>query len=232
MTYVPSGKEEAEFLQNYDPTKYQNPAVAADTALFAADGDTLRLLLIRRGGYPYKGCWALPGGFVDIGEDIIDSAKRELEEETGIQDIYLEQAFVWGRPNRDPRQRVITVSYIALADFSQLSVKAGDDADDAGWFTIENYRSYQEDGIAHITYTLRGKQTLTPHVTYPTGRIQEIARMQSGGLAFDHAESVTYSFELFKQRALHGRFLDFALNDTQQKDHVKQVLSGYKGTTD
>lgn len=66
MTYKPSGKDEETFLKNYDAGKYQNPAVAADTALFAADGKNIKLLLIKRGGYPYKGCWALPGGFVNI----------------------------------------------------------------------------------------------------------------------------------------------------------------------
>ena len=77
MVYNPSCEEEVAFLKNYNPNKYKNPAVAADTALFAADGDALKVLLIRRGGYPYKGSWALPGGFVNIDEDIRVSAQRE-----------------------------------------------------------------------------------------------------------------------------------------------------------
>ena len=80
MTYIPSSSEEVVFLKNYDASKYQTPAIAADTALFVIDGSALKLLLIRRGNYPYKGCWALPGGFVDIDEEIAAAAKRELFE--------------------------------------------------------------------------------------------------------------------------------------------------------
>lgn len=226
MTYIPSGKEEEQFLKSYDPSKYQNPAVAADTALFAVDGDSVKLLLIKRGNYPYKGCWALPGGFVDINEDIKNSAKRELLEETGLADVYCEQAFVWGRPDRDPRARIITVSYIALADFNQLHAKAGDDAAEAEWFTLSSYKKNNTDGKTKINYTLNGVETLTPTVTYPTGRIQEIAPIESSVLAFDHAESIAYSFECLKHRTKHGDFLMFALKDTKQRMQAQKVILG------
>lgn len=226
MTYIPSGKEEEQFLQSYDPSKYQNPAVAADTALFAVDRDSIKLLLIKRGNYPYKGCWALPGGFVDINEDIKNSAKRELLEETGLTDVYCEQAFVWGRPDRDPRARIITVSYIALADFNQLHAKAGDDAAEAEWFTLCNYNKNDVGGIINISYTLNGIETLTPTVTYPAGRIQEITPIESSGLAFDHAESIAYSFECLKHRIMHSDFLNFALKDTQHRMHAQKLILG------
>lgn len=224
MAYIPSGKEEEQFLQNYDPSKYQNPAVAADTALFAVDGDSIKILLIKRGNYPYKDCWALPGGFVDIDEDIAASAKRELLEETGLKDIYCEQAFVWGSPDRDPRARIITVSYIALADYNQLNAKAGDDAAEAEWFTLDEYKKYDAEGNTYISYTLSGIETLSPAVVYPTGRIQEINRIKSGKLAFDHAESIAYSFECLKQRIIHGDILEFALQDSQLRAHTKKTI--------
>ena len=175
MAYNPSCEEEVTFLKNYNPNKYKNPAVAADTALFAADGDVLKVLLVRRGGYPYKGCWALPGGFVNIDEDVRISAQRELTEETGLSGIYIEQAFVWGLPARDPRYRVITVSYIGCAPFDQLHAAAGDDAAQAEWFAIEGYTETEESGIVTARYTLRNHDTLQPVVSYPSGRMQEIA---------------------------------------------------------
>ena len=224
MTYIPSSPEEKKFLEEFDPSQYQNPAVAADTALFAADGDALKVLLIRRGGYPYRGSWALPGGFVDIDEDIRDSAVRELQEETGITGIYLEQAFVWGKPGRDPRQRVITVSYIALADFSAISAQAGDDAAEAGWFTLSDWRTQETADTTHINYTLTGTETLCPAVAYPNGRMQEIVRTDSGGLAFDHAESIAYSFMLLKRRIQNGAFLDLSLNGTDLKARTKKAI--------
>ncbi len=224
MAYIPSGDEEARFLREYDPSKYQNPAVAADTALFSADGDTLKILLIRRGGFPYKGCWALPGGFVDIGEDIRDSAQRELKEETGLSSVYIEQAFVWGAPGRDPRQRVITVSYIGFAPFNRLKAVAGDDAAQAEWFAIERYTETEESGIVTACFTLRGCETLSPVVTYPSGRMQEIACDNSGGLAFDHAESVTYSLNTLRERALYGRFLEFALDGESEREQARRAI--------
>lgn len=200
MTYIPSGKEEAEALKNYDPTKYQNPGVAADTALFAVDGDKLKLLLIKRGGYPYKDCWALPGGFVDINEDISDAAKRELLEETSIRVEYLERAAVWGKPDRDPRARVITVSYIALIDFESTKPIAGDDASQVDWFSITDYIKNVADSSTQISYTLDGPQKFSAIVCFPNERIQEITAIKSGGLAFDHAESIATSIELLKKR--------------------------------
>ncbi|MGI5848830.1 MAG: NUDIX domain-containing protein [Christensenellales bacterium] len=224
MAYIPSCEEEALFLKNFDPGKYQNPAVAADTALFAFYKDEIKILLIRRGGYPYKGHWALPGGFVNIDEDIRTSAARELFEETGISDMYLEQAFVWSRPDRDPRQRVITVSYIALADFSKICARAGDDAAQAEWFTLSGYNKTEASGTVRIRYLLSGPEALQPIVAYPAGRIQEIACIKSSGLAFDHAESIAYSFECMKQRIKNGGFLPFAFEDEHLQSCARNAI--------
>jgi ADP-ribose pyrophosphatase YjhB (NUDIX family) len=225
MAYTPSCEEEAKYLQSFDPSRYQNPGVAADTALFAADGDALKILLIRRGGFPYRGCWALPGGFVELGEDIRVSAQRELKEETGLSGVYTEQAFVWGAPDRDPRQRVITVSYIGLAPFGRLNAIAGDDASQAEWFAVEDYREKEEGGAVTASYALRGGETLTPVVSYPSGRLQEIVRVESGGLAFDHAESIAFSLNTLRERALHGRLLEFALGNEAERETAKRAIT-------
>lgn len=224
MTYIPSSKEEVIFLKNYDPSEYKNPAVAADTALFSIDDDAVKILLIKRGGFPYKNCWAIPGGFVNIDEDIKDSAQRELLEETGLADIYLEQAFVWGKADRDPRDRVITVSYIALTDFAVLSPKAGDDAIQAEWFAIQDYKKEERENETIICYTLHGIQNINAIVAYPKGRIQEITSIESGGLAFDHAESIAFSFETLKQRIEHSDFLKIAFKDKKLRAHAKKVI--------
>lgn len=226
MAYIPSSKEEEQILKAYDPSKYKNPAVAADTALFALDGDALKILLIKRGAYPYRDKWALPGGFLDIDEDIAESAARELEEETGITGIYTEQAFVWGKPDRDPRQRVITVSYIGFADYTSIHPKAGDDAAEAAWFELKDYKKYDNDGFCYIDYILDGPETLKPSVKFPVGRMQQITPIESGGLAFDHAESIAYSFETLKQRVEHGTFLEQALEDEALKGRARRVILG------
>lgn len=226
MIYVPSCLEEELFIKNYDASKYKNPAVAADTAVFALDGESLKLLLIRRGCYPYKGKWALPGGFIDISEDIKTAASRELFEEAGISCPYSEQVFVWDAPDRDPRQRVITVSYVSLIDFQSVSPKAGDDASEAGWFEITEYKKYDKEGFTNIEYRLSGPEILTPIIKFPSGRIQQIERVESGGLAFDHPESVVYSYEYLKRRVRGGGFLDLALSDEKLKGRARKIILG------
>ena len=142
-------EEEKEFLAGYDLTKYDRPSVAADVVVFSVMKDDecedvrslqekkLKILLIRRGGFPYKGSWAMPGGFCRKGEDVIDSARRELCEETGIDDAYVKLVGVYGEPGRDPRGWVISSTYMALMNGRACRLKAGDDAQDARWFTVE-----------------------------------------------------------------------------------------------
>jgi len=115
---------------------YPHPAVTTDVVLFTIRDGRLKLLLIRRGGEPFKGHWALPGGFLDIDEDLEDCALRELEEETGVSGVYLEQLRTYGRPGRDPRERVISVAHYALAPSERLSIKAASDAAEASWFPV------------------------------------------------------------------------------------------------
>jgi len=136
----------------------------------------------------------------------------------------MEQAFVWGTLDRDPRSRVITVSFIALADYSKLCAKAGDDAAEVEWFTLDNYIKKEQDGITNISYTLCGRETLCPIVAYPAGRMQEISKKQSGGLAFDHAESIAYSFECMKSRIQNGQFLRFALSGSKIRESAKKAF--------
>jgi 8-oxo-dGTP diphosphatase len=96
----------------------------------------LKVLLIQRGSEPYLGQWALPGGFVDIEESLENAAKRELQEETGAGDVFLEQLYTFGDPGRDPRERVISVAYYALLREEAVAPKAGSDASQAAWVTI------------------------------------------------------------------------------------------------
>ena len=223
MTYRPSSEEERQFLESYDASAYQNPAVAADTALFAMDGDALKILLIRRGNYPYKNCWALPGGFVDIHEDILRATERELFEETGLSDVYLEQVFCWGHPERDPRHRMITVSHVGLVDINAHQPKAGDDACEAEWFTLSDYTTRDYGSNTFVRYTLSGAETLRPTVSYPRGRMQLIAPVNSSGLAFDHAESIAYSYAYLQQRICSG-FLELAFADEKLRSQARIVL--------
>lgn len=118
--------------------KYPHPAVATDCSVFGYDGKNLHVLLIERGLEPFKGSWALPGGFLQINETVEECALRELEEETNIKDIYLEQFQVFSAVNRDPRERILSVAFLALVRKADYNIIAGDDAAKAEWFKIES----------------------------------------------------------------------------------------------
>jgi 8-oxo-dGTP diphosphatase len=121
----------------YDPASYDRPSVTVDVALFAFRNDALQVLLIRRKRWPYQDYWAIPGGFIQMGESLEQSALRELREETGVDDVYLEQLYTFGDPERDPRTRVISVAYFALLGADQArQVQAGDDAAEARWWSM------------------------------------------------------------------------------------------------
>lgn len=115
--------------------KYPHPAVTTDCVIFGFDGEKLNVLLVKRGGEPYKGWWAFPGGFVKIDESAEKGALRELQEETQLIPKYVEQFHTYSTPDRDPRERVISIAYFALVKISD--VKGGDDADEAQWFSID-----------------------------------------------------------------------------------------------
>ncbi len=116
---------------------YPRPAVTADIALVTIE-ERPRVLLIRRKNEPFAGRWALPGGFVEEGERLIDAAKRELKEETGLEQIDLEQLHTFGDPGRDPRGWTVTVVYLARVHANQLKPIAADDAVETAWHPLDD----------------------------------------------------------------------------------------------
>ena len=119
--------------------KYPHPAVTSDCVIFGYDGINIKVLLIQRGIEPYKGSWAFPGGFMNMNETAEQCARRELEEETGLKNVAVEQFYTFTDVNRDPRERVITIAHYALVRLSE--VKGNDDADAAQWFTLDEVPS-------------------------------------------------------------------------------------------
>ena len=149
--------------------EYPHPAVTTDIVIFTIEDEQLKVLLIRRLSEPFKDGWALPGGFVEIDEDLEQAALRELREETGISGVYLEQLYTFGQPDRDPRERVITVSYYTLVPIGRLKVGAGSDAREVGWFDIEKLPRLAFD---HRQIVSKAKQRLTAKLDYSTIALQ------------------------------------------------------------
>ena len=116
--------------------EYPRPALTVDCAVFGYDERELEVLLIQRDKSPFEGRWALPGGFVQMGEPLEEAARRELEEETGVGKVFLEQLYTFGEVDRDPRERVVSVAYYALVRLSDHRIRAATDARNAAWFAV------------------------------------------------------------------------------------------------
>lgn len=185
-----NGLTEKEFLDSYNPGDYERPSVTVDLVIVGLDVDEafnpkLKVLLIKRKNHPYINKWALPGGFVNITEDIDDAAKRELEEETGVKNISFEQLKTYGKPDRDPRMRVISVAYFALLNCSEINkmIQARDDELEAKWFEVT-----LSDKFSRQLMSIKSKDgdENVYLITNQKAKQEKSDRM----LAFDHAQII------------------------------------------
>ncbi|MCH5165972.1 MAG: NUDIX hydrolase [Clostridiales bacterium] len=195
------GKTEPEFLRDYDVTKYFRPSVTVDAVLFHVQKiGGLKLLMIKRGGHPYLGMYAFPGGFVDQNESCEAAVSRELAEETGISGVNLRQLVTVSTPDRDPRWRNITAVYCGKVD-EKIRAVAGDDADDAIWFDItydkpEGVLRF-DGGDVKFECKLEIARDAFGRIDLNNTRI-----VGRGRLAFDHAKIICYLFEAIEEGLL------------------------------
>lgn len=220
------GLTEQQFLEQYRPGDYERPSVTVDMLVLGMSRslDSLKLLLIQRGNHPYIGCWALPGGFVNMDESAYVAVCRELKEETGLENVYLEQIYTFSQPDRDPRMRVIDIAYMALMPVAD--VKAGDDARDAVWFDvrftddrllIEN----AERGI-QIIYSLEKKLFRNGVVRYENF----VPVLESeDALAFDHAEIILEGLMRLRNKV---EYTDIAFNLVQEEFALSDLQRVYE----
>jgi 8-oxo-dGTP diphosphatase len=145
--------------------EYPRAALAVDCVVFGLDERDLKVLLIQRKLQPFQHAWALPGGFVRVDETIDEAAQRELREEAGVTDVYLEQLYTFGVLDRDPRERVVTVAYYALAKLGDHRIRAATDAMGVGWFGLDDLPKLAFDHAEIVTRAherLRGKVRYAP----------------------------------------------------------------------
>lgn len=218
-------KEDQEFVKIYDDSKYAKPSVTADMVIFArgSEAEHLEVLLIQRGRPPFRGQYALPGGFVNPDESVDDAAARELKEETGVDCGCLEQLRTFSTPGRDPRRWVITCAYLALVEKSEISVKAGDDAKAAEWFSVKlkqqpdasgsgenagNRRKEEPQQVCRWELELCGKQEticIPFRAEQRPGQLEPRLYLETeeNGLAFDHGLILAYAV-MRLSRAAHN----------------------------
>ena len=212
--------EERAYLEKYDINMYARPSVAADIAIFTVmeHGErdnfrklpqkALKLLLIKRASYPYRDYWALPGGFCRPDEDVQETARRELYEETGVEKVYLSQAGIFGDVGRDPRGWIISNTFLALLDGEMASLRADTDAWEAKWFSVELFceevKKVASEDCAEVVneYVLRLEHDWTGLCL--CARVREYKEyrnyhetvryeiLESENLAFDHAKIILH----------------------------------------
>lgn len=200
-----NGLTEKEFLEQYKPGDYPRPSMTVDILIFAAPGLTGRLtipdftergvkvLLIRRGGHPCLGRWALPGGFVGPEETVTQAAYRELDEETGVTGLPLKQLYTFSMPGRDPRTWVMSCAHVALIDTDAVTLRAGDDADKAAWFHVDLKIMKSRNKVSEYQLTLTdGETILTAVIECPDNHFDEntCKVLSNNGLAFDHPKMI------------------------------------------
>lgn len=185
-----NGLNEEQFLQQYKESDYRRPSVTADILIFSKSNE-LELLMIKRLDHPYINMWALCGGFSEPNESVDESAIRELEEETGLKDIPLQQLYFHGEPNRDPRTWVLTQSYIALVDKTKVKPVASDDAKDVSWFnvSIEVKEDIWNLTLKNKNETLSATLKVTQNVSL-LGENYSMKIIESETIAFDHAKII------------------------------------------
>ena len=219
------GMTEEEFLQSYDMSAFDRPSMTVDMLLFTIASEKtdnyrklpekkLRILLIKRKEHPYICTWALPGGFVRIDESLDMAAYRELKEETGVDNAYLEQLYTSGKVDRDPRGRIISTAYMSLVDFNEVDPKAGSDASETAWFDVtyslkREERDMTDNGFIekrYIDIALVHQETRLS-VTVMTSRLVRGRHVKysrelisSDGLAFDHGLIIQCGIESLRSR--------------------------------
>lgn len=148
---------------------YPHPAVSTDIVIFTLQDKQLKVLLIQRTNDPFRDHWSLPGGFVEIDEDLEHAALRELEEETGVNGVYLEQLYTFGRPDRDPRERVISVAYYALVPADRVHIRAASDAKSVAWYACNQLPELAFD---HAQIIATARKRLAAKLDYSTIALQ------------------------------------------------------------
>lgn len=209
-----NGLTEKEFLAKYDPDRYRKPAVTVDMLIFTVNPwkeYSLELLMIERGGHPFLGKWAIPGGFVEMDESVDAAAVRELQEETGLSDIYMEQLYTFGDVGRDPRMRVISVAYMALIPKEKLKPVAGDDAAKVKWFTV-----HLEGNEENQSFWLEAEDREDNNT---------IIRLEEEDIAFDHPKVIRTALQRLKNKI---EYTDIAFELAGEKFTLTQLQMIYE----
>ena len=240
---------EEEFLKNYDSNQFFKPSVTVDSIIFTIrDVETdnyrklpekkLQVLLVKRAEHPYMGKWSLPGTFVRKEERFEEAVQRSLKAKTNMQDIYLEQLYSWGDPNRDPRTRIISTSYMVIVDSEKVWIKSGGSQQYVNWFTVtlkslkekmtENKHGYKKE--EEIEILLESKTEIVKNKVKVVKELVDgnqiiYTQILESELAFDHAKMLIYAIERLKNKV---EYTTIAFNLMPEKFTLTKLQQVYE----
>ncbi len=230
---------EEEFLRDYDPSQFDRIALTTDVLIFSVSSEEVEnyrklsekkfsVLLVKRNTYPFKDKWCLPGGFLRVDETIDEAARRILETETNLKNIYMEQLYTFGDVDRDPRMRIISTAYIALVDKNRLRDHL---PENAAWFTMHILEDEEEIQVTLDNGTESFPIVVGKRLKSPTSDRYEYFVKKDDHLAFDHAKVIVSGISRLKNKVEYTDIVFnmmpeyFTLGELQQ---VYEVILGKK----
>lgn len=237
------GLTEEEFLARYVPGDYERPSNTVDMLLFTVADKVssdirkdkekeIKVLLIKRKNHPCIHKWALPGGFIEIDENIDTAAYRELEEETSINNVYMEQLYTFGDVGRDPRMRIVSVTHMALVPQENIKPIAGDDAEDVAWFSVEkNKVSDTQYEIVIQNEELALRYVYTVDITYRKNGVVSVpiptihATEENNRIAFDHIKMINTGIDRLRNKV---EYVPIAFNLVPEKFTLNEIQKVYE----
>lgn len=230
---------EEEFLKDYDDKKYEKMSITSDIALFSVSNEVnnnyrklnkkyYSVLLVKRKTYPFKDTWCLPGGFIGANETSEDAARRILKKETNLQNVFLEQLYTFDKVDRDPRTRVISISYVGLVDKNKLNDSL---YENASWFNITSLEDTEKIYVTLDNGTIQLKYVIKKVLKESTTDRYYFEIEKNDSIAFDHARVITAGMARLKQKINYTDIVFnmmpeyFTLSELQQ---VYEVIQGKK----
>jgi len=195
---------------------YEQTSVTVDLVIFTVSQDRLQALLVRRASEPFSGQWSIPGGFLHTGETLEQAAQRVMEEKTGVKEAYLEQLFTFGRPERDPRARVITVTYFALIPWKRLPRPESTQISGVDWFPVEDAPRLAFDHSEILDFAVSRLRAKAGYSSIVYGLLPEAFRLSDLQKVYEVIMNHSFDKRNFRKRMLASGLLE----PTGQKDLV------------
>lgn len=201
-------------MQNTNEPSYEQASVTIDLVIFTINNDQLKVLLVKRGIQPFLGQWSIPGGFLQRGESLEEAALRIMEEKTGVKDVYLEQLYTFGRPDRDPRSRIVTVTYFALIPWKRLARPLSKNVTEVDWFSTSELPELAFDHREIVDFAVNRLRAKAGYSSIAYGLLPECFRLSDLQKVYEVILDRRLDKRNFRKRMLASGLLE----ETGKKD--------------